>query len=69
MEARLARLAAAQELFKRGKEEWSTQACEENYRLIKYQVVVWRLPLLTPWILTLVTLHLAPVTWHLAPVT
>jgi len=37
VEARLARLAAAQELFKRGKEEWSTQACEENYRLIKYQ--------------------------------
>jgi len=37
VEARLARLVAAQEQFKKGKEDFQLAICEENHKLIKYQ--------------------------------
>ena len=37
VEARLARLGAAQENFKKSKEEFNLSICEESHKLIKYQ--------------------------------
>jgi len=37
VEARLARLVAAQENFKKSKEEFNLSVCEESHKLIKYQ--------------------------------
>ena len=39
VEARLARLVAAQENFKKSKEEFNLSICEESHKLIKYQVI------------------------------
>ena len=38
VEARLARLVAAQENFKKSKEDFNLSMCEESHKLIKYQV-------------------------------
>ena len=39
VEARLARLVAAQENFKKSKEDFNLSMCEESHKLIKYQVL------------------------------